>query len=84
MIPLGAVIAYVIFKGAAVALGDFPHFFVADMSQLTATSPTTAVGAGAAIVGTVEQVGIAAVLSVPLGILTATYLADSRRSPRGS
>ncbi len=33
---------------------------------------------GAAIVGTLEQVGIAAVLSVPLGILTATYLADSR------
>ncbi len=78
MIPLGAVIAYVIFKGAAVALANFPHFFVADMSQLTANSPTTAVGAGAAIVGTIEQVGIAAVLSVPLGILTATYLADSR------
>ena len=28
--------------------------------------------------GTIEQVGIAAVLTVPLGILTATYLADSR------
>ena len=35
-------------------------------------------GAGAAIVGTVEQVGIAAIITVPLGILTATYLADSR------
>ena len=33
---------------------------------------------GAAIVGTVEQVGIATILTVPLGILTATYLADSR------
>lgn len=78
MIPLGAVIGYVIFKGMTVALADFPHFFVADMSQLTADGPTTSVGAGAAIVGTVEQVGIAAVLTVPLGILTATYLADSR------
>jgi phosphate transport system permease protein len=78
MIPLGAVIGYVIVKGARVALAGFPHFFVADMSQLTANAPTSAVGAGAAIVGTIEQVGIAAVLSVPLGILTATYLADSR------
>jgi phosphate transport system permease protein len=78
MVPLAAVIGYVILKGARVALADFPHFFTSDMSQLTATAPTTAVGAGAAIVGTLEQVAIAAILSVPLGILTATYLADSR------
>jgi phosphate transport system permease protein len=78
MIPLVAVILYVILKGASVALADFPHFFTADMSQLSATAPVTAVGAGAAIVGTVEQVGIAAILAVPLGVLTATYLADSR------
>jgi phosphate transport system permease protein len=78
MIPLAGVIGYVILKGARVALTNFPHFFVVDMSQLTANAPTTAVGAGAAIVGTIEQVGIAAALSVPLGILTATYLADSR------
>ena len=83
MIPLVAVIGYVILKGAAVALGDFPHFFTSDMTGLTATAPTTAVGAGAAIVGTVEQVGIAAILSIPLGILTATYLADSRSLSRG-
>jgi len=78
MVPLVAVIGYVILKGAAVALGDFPHFFTSDMTNLTATAPSSAVGAGAAIVGTVEQVGIAAVLAIPLGILTATYLADSR------
>ena len=78
MVPLAAVIGYVIVKGAAVALAHFPHFFTSDMSQLTATAPTTAVGAGAAIVGTLEQVAIATVLAVPLGILTATYLADSR------
>ncbi|HEV3367315.1 MAG TPA: phosphate ABC transporter permease PstA [Acidimicrobiales bacterium] len=78
MIPLAAVILYVIVKGAYVALAHFPHFFTADMSGLSADAPTSAVGAGAAIVGTVEQVGIAAAISVPLGILTATYLADSR------
>ena len=56
-IPLVGVILYVVIKGAAVVFADFPHFFIADMSGLTATSPVTAVGAGAAIVGTIEQVG---------------------------
>jgi phosphate transport system permease protein len=48
------------------------------MSQLTASSPVTAVGTGAATVGTVEQVGLATVMTVPVGVLTATYLASSR------
>jgi phosphate transport system permease protein len=77
MVPLAGVIGYVIIKGASVALADFPHFFTSDMSGLTANAPVTAVGAGAAIVGTVEQVGIATILAVPLGVMTATYLADS-------
>ncbi|MGD0882133.1 MAG: phosphate ABC transporter permease PstA [Acidimicrobiales bacterium] len=80
MIPLAGVILYVVIKGAGVALGHFPDFFTKDMSGLSALAPTSAVGAGAAIVGTVEQVGIAAIISIPLGILTATYLADSRSS----
>jgi len=76
-IPLVAVILYVIIKGAAVVLARFPHFFIADMSGLTANSPVTAVGAGAAIVGTIEQVGIATLITVPLGVLTATYLVNN-------
>jgi phosphate transport system permease protein len=77
LIPLVAVISYVVFRGAPVALARFPHFFVADMSDVGANSPVTSVGAGAAIVGTVEQIGLAAIMTVPLGILTATYLVDS-------
>ncbi|MGO8825903.1 MAG: phosphate ABC transporter permease PstA [Acidimicrobiales bacterium] len=77
LIPLVAVIAYVIIEGFAVVFAQFPHFLLADMSNLTATSPVTAVGAGAAIVGTLEQVGIATVLTVPLGVLTATYLVNN-------
>lgn len=80
MIPLLAVILYVIYKGAAVALAHFPHFFVADMSNLTATSSTTSVGAGAAIVGTIEQVGLATLFTVPLGVLTATYLVNNQNA----
>jgi phosphate transport system permease protein len=62
----------------SVVLAHFPHFFLADMSGLTANSPVTAVGAGAAIVGTIEQVGIATLITVPLGVLTATYLVNNR------
>jgi phosphate transport system permease protein len=54
------------------------HFLTADMSQAGGSNPVTAVGAGAAILGTLEQVGIATLLTVPLGILTATYLVESR------
>ena len=77
MVPLVAVIGYVFLKGFSVAMADFPHFWTADMSGLTASAPVTSVGAGAAIVGTLEQIAIAAVLTVPLGVLAATYLADS-------
>ncbi len=79
-IPLVAVIWYVILKGASVAFARFPHFFIADFSGLTANSPVTAVGAGAAIVGTIEQVGIATLITVPLGVLTATYLVNNRNT----
>ncbi|MBV8463024.1 MAG: phosphate ABC transporter permease PstA [Acidimicrobiales bacterium] len=79
-VPLVGVIAYVIIKGAAVVFADFPHFFLADMSGLTATSPVTAVGAGAAIVGTIEQVALATLITVPLGVLTATYLVNNRNA----
>ncbi len=79
-IPLLAVIFYVLGKGISVVAAHFPHFFIADMSGLTANSPVTAVGAGAAIVGTLEQVGIATVITVPLGVLTATYLVTNRNT----
>jgi phosphate transport system permease protein len=76
-IPLVGVISYVFIKGVSVVFADFPHFFLADMSNLTATSSVSAVGAGAAIVGTVEQVGLATLITVPLGVLTATYLVNN-------
>jgi phosphate transport system permease protein len=77
-IPLVWVIGYVILQGGSVVVAHFPHFFYADFSGYQAKAPVTAVGAGAAIVGTVEQVGLAAIFTVPLGILTATYLVNSR------
>jgi phosphate transport system permease protein len=51
LVPLAGVIGFTFLKGIPVAFAHFPHFFLADMSQLTADSPVTQVGAGAAIVG---------------------------------
>jgi phosphate transport system permease protein len=77
LIPLILVVSFVVIKGGAVVIARFPHFFLGDMSQLGANSPVTAVGAGPAIVGTVEQVAIATLLTVPIGVMTATYLVDN-------
>jgi phosphate transport system permease protein len=77
MVALAAVIGYVVFRGFIAVFSAFPHFLTADMSQLGAGTKITDVGVGAAIVGTVEQMAIATVITVPLGILTATYLVDS-------
>jgi phosphate transport system permease protein len=77
MFALAAVIVYVFIKGFSAVADDFPHFLTADMTKLGASSKITQLGVGAAIVGTVEQVGIATVLTVPLGIMTATFLVNS-------
>lgn len=74
LVPLIALIIYVAKQGAPVVWAHFPHFLFADMSQ--ANGPVTKAGAGAAIVGTVEQVGLASIMTVPLGLMTAMYLVD--------
>ena len=74
---LAAVISYVLIKGFTAVFGGFPHFFIADMSRLGGNAHIRDLGVGAAIVGTIEQVLIATVLTVPLGVLTATYLASN-------
>jgi phosphate transport system permease protein len=72
------VIFYVVIQGGSVLVADFPSFLLKDFSQYTANAPVTAVGAGAAIVGTIEQVGLATIFTTPLGVLTATYLVNNR------
>ena len=77
LVALVAVIGFVVFKGAPVVFARFPHFLVSDMSNFGGVSPVTDAGVGAAIVGSLEQVGIATLISVPLAVLTATYLVNS-------
>jgi phosphate transport system permease protein len=68
------VIGYVVLRGFTAVFASFPHFLTADMTQLGGSAKITQLGVGAAIVGTVEQVGIATIVTVPLGVMTATYL----------
>ena len=69
--PLVAVVGYVVARG-------LPHVSISlftETLQFTGPlDPSTAGGALHAIVGTLEQVGLATALAVPLGILTAVYL----------
>ena len=52
------------------------NFFTQDMERTGPLSPIDSGGALAAIAGTVEQLGLATLFSVPLGIATAVYLAE--------
>jgi phosphate transport system permease protein len=74
---LVAVIGYVVLRGAAAVFTDFPHFLTADMTQLGGNAKISQLGVGAAIVGTIEQVALATIVTVPLGLMTATYLVGS-------
>lgn len=75
LVALLGVVAYVVAKGFPEVAGSFPQFLVNDM---TGGKSGDAYGVGAAIVGTLEQVLIASVISIPIAFLTATYMVESR------
>lgn len=75
LVPLVCLIGYVVARGLpALRLSFFFH----DQRGVTSTQPATAGGGFHAIVGTVEQVGMALLWSLPLGLLTAVFLNESR------
>ncbi len=74
-IPLFAVVTYVLIKGLpALRLGFFAH----TQRGVTPNEPATAGGGLHAIVGTLEQVGLALLISFPLGVSCAIFLNESR------
>jgi phosphate transport system permease protein len=69
------VVAYTIGRGYhALRL----QFFTEDQQFVGPLSPATEGGGKHAILGTLQQVGLAALLSVPLGIFSAVYLNEVR------
>jgi phosphate transport system permease protein len=75
LIPLALLISYVVGKGIPnLRLGFFLH----DQRGITPTMPATAGGGSHAVIGTIEQVGLALIWSLPLGLLAAVFLNESR------
>ena len=74
LIPLVSVVWTLVSKGAARLDGDF---FGSSMNNIGARDPNG--GAYHAIIGTLEQVGLAALMAVPLGVLGAIYLVEYGR-----
>ncbi len=71
LVPLIAIMVGVIGKGYhSLRL----HFLTQDQSSVGPLDSATKGGASHAIVGTLEQVGIATLISVPLGFATAVFL----------
>lgn len=68
---LSIVVIYTLTRGIGALR---PRFFLEDQRFVGALSDATEGGGGHAIVGTLQQVGLAMLISVPLGILTAIYL----------
>jgi phosphate transport system permease protein len=75
LIPLAWLIIFVITKGLPALRANF---FVEDQRGITPVLPATAGGASHAIVGTLQQVGLALLWSLPLGIMAAIFLNESR------
>ena len=71
IIPLVLVVFYVIGKGYHSLR---PQFFSQDQRFVGALSDSTEGGGAHAIIGTLQQVGIASLIAVPLGITTAVYM----------
>src|SRR5262245_17414952 len=75
MIPLVWLIAYVVTEGAPSLRLDF---FLKDQSGVSPQDPPTAGGGSHAIVGSLEQVGLALAFTVPLALSTAVFLNETR------
>jgi phosphate transport system permease protein len=74
ILPLASVVWTLVSKGIARLDGNF---FGSSMNNIGARDPEG--GAYHAIIGTLEQVGIATLMSVPLGVLGAIYLVEYGR-----
>ena len=69
--PLVVIISFVVIKGAPTIT---PHFFFQTAEFCGTLDAPTCGGVGHAIVGTLEQVGLAVVIAVPLAVLCAIFL----------
>jgi phosphate transport system permease protein len=73
-IPLVLLIGYILIKGLKALR---PSFLFNDQQGITPILPSTAGGGAHAIIGTIEQVGLALLWSLPLALAAAVFLNES-------
>ncbi|GAB2916019.1 phosphate ABC transporter permease PstA [Rhodococcus aerolatus] len=73
--PLASLVLYVMARGLP---NLRPGFFTHDLAGITPDQPATEGGALHAIVGTLEQAGMALLVVLPLGVATAVFLNETR------
>ena len=71
LIPLVSILVYIVYQGLHALTVSF---FLRDMTGVGPQQSAKAGGAAHAIVGSLEQVGIALMISVPVGITAAVYM----------
>ena len=76
---LGLVVVYTLGRGWAALV--HVNFYTQDMSTAGPLAPLTKGGMAHALVGTLWMVGIAVILTVPLGLIAAVYLDMTRSRP---
>ena len=74
-IPLVLLIGYILVEGLKALR---PGFFFNDQQGITPIMPATSGGGYHAIIGTIEQVGLALLWSLPLALAAAVFLNESR------
>ena len=74
-IPLVLLIGYILVEGLKALR---PNFFFQDQQGITPVMPATSGGGFHAIIGTIEQVGLALLWSLPLALAAAVFLNESR------
>lgn len=75
VVPLILIVVYVVSNGIG---GITTSFFTETLESVGPADPATVGGAKHAMIGTVQQVGLATLLATPLGLLTAIHLTESR------
>jgi phosphate transport system permease protein len=76
LLALVLVVAYTLWRGRDALV--HPNFFVEDLSRTGPLDPLTQGGIAHAIVGTLEQIGIALSITIPLGLVGAVFLNEVR------
>jgi len=76
LMALGFVVVFTLVRGSTALV--HPNFFTQDLTLAGPLEPLTIGGGLHAVVGTLEQIGLALIITVPLGLLCALFLSELR------